>query len=175
LLVGERVFGSEARYGMVQGRPTVVRVEESVLRALFRQPVDLVSAVASGVEPADIKTVRIDGPGGDFTLERDLERWIAPDFENVEIENAAVNRLLELLTRVHAPSVVIEPFPRRSSVARITLFGYGRNPLDTVQIARVPGATPDEDQWILENGDGVLRVFSARLDPPLAPKDYGLE
>jgi hypothetical protein len=174
LLVGQRLFGTDARYGMVEGRPTVVRLDEPVLRALFRQPRTLASAIASGVEPADVKSIRIDGPGGDFRLERDLERWIAPDHDGVEVAPENVERLLEILTRVHAPNVILDAFPRENAVATITLFGYGQRPLDTVRVAYFAGATSAETRWVLENGDSVLRVFGESLQPPLAMGDYGL-
>jgi hypothetical protein len=175
LLVGQRIFGTDARYGMVEGRPTVVRLNEPVLRALFRQPADLASAIASGVEPADVKSIRIDGPGGDFRLERDLERWIAPDHGSAEVAPEHVERLLEILCRVHAPNVAIETFPRDASVASITMRGYGQRVLDTVRVAFFPGATPADARWVLENGDNVLRVFAESLQPPLRPRDFGLQ
>ena len=52
----------------------------------------------------------------------------------------------------------------------VTLFGFDTRPLDTIRIAR----DPETGKWALENGDNVLRVFPASLQPRLTSADYGL-
>jgi hypothetical protein len=175
LLIGARIgVGSQDRFGMVEGRPVVVRIGEPVLRALFRQPVDLVSPVASGVVAADVKTIRINGPAGDFRLQRDLERWVAPDHDDRDVPPEVVDELLSALMEARAQQVELRPWPRELEVAMITMLGFDAQPLDTVRIAQLPSADDEPGAWILENGDNVLRIHSAELSLPLTPEAFGL-
>jgi hypothetical protein len=175
LIVGARIgVGSQDRFGMVEGRPVIVRIGEPVLRAFFRPPAELVSPVASGAVAADIKTIRIDGPAGDFRLQRDLERWIAPDHDDRDIAPESVDELLFALTQARAQQIELGPYPRDLEVATITMLGFDARPLDTVRIAQLPGAAGDSGGWILENGDNVLRLHSAELSMPLTPDAFGL-
>jgi hypothetical protein len=61
-------------------------------------------------------------------------------------------------------SVAIAPYPRDQEVATITLVGYDSVPLDTVRIA-----LDESGQWILENGDNVLRLHPTESGEVLAP------
>jgi hypothetical protein len=174
LRIGARIgVGSQDRFGMLDGRPAIVRVSEPVLKALFRSPVSLIAATGSGVVPADVKTIRIDGPSGEITIERDVDRWLATSHDGREIPRKLVDGLLATLTGVQAPEVVLEKFPRGDQVASISLFGFTGAPLDTVRVAQRAGAdgTP---RWIVENGDDVLRVFSSLPDLRLTPEGFGL-
>jgi len=175
LLVGARIgVGSQDRFGMVEGWPVVVRIGEPVLRALFRQPADLVSPIASGVVAADVKTIRINGPGGEFRLQRDLERWIAPDHGDRDVPPEIVDDLLSALTQARAQQVELRPYPRELEVATITMLGFDARPLDTVRIGQLPGTNDQPGAWILENGDNVLRIHSTELSLPLTPEAFGL-
>ena len=175
LLVGARMgVGAQDRFGMLEDRGVVIRLPEAVLRALFRQPRELVAATGSGVVPADVKSVRIDGPGGDVTLVRDLERWSSPDHADRPVRGEVVEALLETLTQVHAPEVELKEFPRELQVATITLYGYDARPLDTVRVTREPAHDGGPGRWALENGDNVLRIFSPSLEMALTPEQFGL-
>jgi hypothetical protein len=175
LIVGARIgVGSQDRFGMVEGRPVIVRIGEPVLRAFFRQPAELVSPVASGAVAADIKTIRIDGPDGDFRLQRDLERWIAPDHDDRDVTREIVDELLFALTQARAQQIELGAYPRDLEVAMITMLGFDARPLDTVRIAQLPGAGDEPGAFILENGDNVLRLHSAELSMPLTPQAFGL-
>ena len=50
------------------------------------------------------------------------------------------------------------------------LFGLDGLPLDTVRVIR----DPNDGRWAFENGDGVLRIFPAGLQPALRPADFGV-
>ena len=172
LLVGARMgVGSEDRFGMIEGRPVVVRLPEPALRAFFPRVLSLVDPTASGVEPADVKSLVIRGPEGEFRLERDLERWVETG-SGREVDAATVRRLLDLLTRHRARSLELSEYRSEwQDSATIILYGYDAWPLDTVRVAQVT-ATGDR---ALENGDNVLRMLADDVDIPLTPADFGLE
>ncbi|MHC5022990.1 MAG: DUF4340 domain-containing protein [Planctomycetota bacterium] len=171
LLVGARMSaGSQERYGLIEGRPVVIRLNEAVLAALFRPAGRLVDPTASGVDAADVKSVRILTDEEQLDFERDLDRWIAPDLAGRDVETPLVESLLATVTATRAPELEIKPYPYELQVAIVTLFGFDGGPLDTIRIAR----DPDTGQWALENGDNVLRVFPASLQPRLTSADYGL-
>jgi hypothetical protein len=170
LLVGGRMgVGAEDRFGMVEGRPVVVRLPEAVLLAFFRPAVSLIDPTASGVLAPNVKTLVIRGPEGELRLQRDLERWRAPE-HGVEVPGRVVAALLEQLTELRAGRIEVGPFPRELQVAAVTMEGFDALPLDTVRIAR----DPDTGHWALDNGDDVLRIFAAETAIPLTPADFGL-
>ena len=82
-----------------------------------------------------------------------------------------MNGLLAQLSQVRPQAIRLAVFPAETQVATITLEGFGGRPLDSVRVAR------DEttQEWILENGDNVLRYFPESMRFPLTPEDFGLE
>jgi hypothetical protein len=170
LLVGARMgVGSEDRFGMVEGRPVVVRLPEAVLLAFFRPVVTLIDPTASGVLAANVKSIVVRGPDGEVRLGRDLERWVVPD-DGVEVKREIVKRLLEVLTERRSDRIDVMTYPRDHQVATITMHGFDARPLDTVRVAR----DPETGAWALDNGDDVLRIFPAETTIPLTPDDFGL-
>ena len=175
LLVGSPIgAGSLERFGMVEGRSVVVRLTVPVLQALFPPADQLVDPTASGVKAADVMSLRIRGPNGEFDLRRDLDRWLAPeagpDGGDLELHGPQVEDLLRQITELRAPEVKIQAYPLDLEVATITLYGHGRKALETVRIAR----EQDTGRWALENGDNVLRIFPASFALRLTPQDFGL-
>ena len=171
LLVGARLaIGSDDRFGMIQGRPVVVRLPEAVLRAFFGARESLIALTASGVVPADVKSLVIRTEQGELRLVRDLDRWRAPEF-SMEVPAGTVNELLEQLTSLQAAQIRIQEYPQDLQVATITMRGFDDRPIDTVRIAR----EEDTGRWWLENGDNVLRVFAESLQLRLTPGDFGLQ
>jgi len=174
LRIGSRVgVGSQDRFGLIEGRAVVVRIPEAVLQALFLTPKALVSNVPSGVVPADVMSIIIRSESGAWELRRELERWVAPDYDNKEVDGDLVDELLAGLARNPAPEVEIRPYPRDLQVATITLRGYGGKPLDTVRIAHETQA--EGSRWALENGDDVLRIYPPSMQLRLHPVDFGLK
>ncbi len=175
LLVGARVgMATQDRFGMMEGSPSVVRLTEPVLKALFPGPDQLAAATASGVEPADVGSIRIDGTLGVIGLQRDEERWIAPEHGGREVAADRVQQLLDVLTTVHASEIVLRPYPRDLEVATVSFFAHDGRPLDTVRIIRLPAEGDAERPWGLENGDDVIRVLPASVALELSPDAYGL-
>ena len=171
LLVGARLaIGSNDRFGLIEGRPVIVRLPEAVLRAFFRSPESLIALTASGVVPADVKSLVIRTEQGELRLERDLDRWRAPAF-STEVPAGTVNELLEQLTSLQAAQITIREYPQDLQVATITMRGFDNIPIDTVRIAR----EENTGRWWLENGDNVLRVFAESLQLRLTPGDFGLQ
>ena len=155
---------------MIQGRPVVVRLSEPVLRALFRRPESLADPTGSSVLAPDVKSLVIRGPGGEFRLVRDLDRWSAPQY-GVEVPRQLVQDLLEQLTALRAAEIEFRPHPHEMEVATVTLYGFDATPLDTVRIAR----EADSGRWSLENGDDVLRFYPKNLQIRITPSDFDLQ
>jgi hypothetical protein len=171
LLIGARAAGSsQDYYGMIEGRPVIVRLSAATLGALFRQPQNLVDPTASGVVPADVKTLVIRTAGSEFKLERSLEQWHAPENNNAQVNSAYVQELLDQLTKLRAPAVDFREYPRDLEVATITMHGFDGKAIDTVRVAN----DTTTNRWILENGDNVLRLFPAGLKLRMSPADFGL-
>jgi hypothetical protein len=172
LLIGSLIgAGGQDRFGMVEGRPVLIRLGAPVLAALFPTRESLVQPTASGVLGVDVKSIRISGPDGDFTLTRDLDRWRAPDSGNVEVDRRLVEQLLTYLTELRASRVAFEPFPRDRQLAFVTLTGFSGKPLDTIRVAR---QGPDAE-WIMDNGDSVQRRYPAATQVRLTPAEFGLQ
>jgi len=158
------------RFGVVEGRPTVVRINRATVEAMFPAVELLIAPTGSGVPSADVKTITIRAGGSELEFERDLEKWRSLTHDGLEISATLVEELLRQLTELRAPRVSVEPYPMEQQAAIITLGGFGGKPLDTVRIVK------DETtgNWGFENGDNVLRIFPASMKLRLAPSDYGL-
>jgi hypothetical protein len=156
---------------MIEGRPVVVKLTEPVLRALIRLPQDLAAPTASGAQAADVKTIIIRHQGAELKLQRDLERWRAPEHRDVtDVSAALVQELLEHLTMLRATRVELREYPRDQELATITLYGFDDKALDTIRIAR----DPQTNGWLMDNGDNVLRAFPTGLKLRMTPAEFGL-
>ena len=175
LLVGDRVGGrNQDRYVMIDGIPSVLRLDEKSVASLLAEPISLVDPLASGVPRSSIKAIEIRGPIDDIYLERDLDRWIASSHDGVEVPADRVDSLLELLIEIPASDVaLVESYPRELEQGTITLIGYDRRPLDTVRLLREKPS--DGGRWGMENGDMIIRIQSGIIDMPLSPADWGLK
>ncbi len=171
LLIGSPAGGgTQDRFAMIEGRPVVMRVDAATLGVLFVNAVNLIDPTASGEIAADIKSMRITGPDGEFTLTRDMEDWIAPDWDDHTVPADAANQLLETLTERAAERLGIQQYPHEMEVATVTLYGFGGTPRDTVRIVR----DPDSGRYFVENGDNVLRQMPAGVPLRLTPREFGL-
>lgn len=173
LIIGNRAGGAGQDYfGMIEGRPVIVRLSGAVLAALFRQPADLAALTGSGVNLADVKTITIrHRDHGELRLERDLDKWRAIAPAEREITAAHAQELLEQLTQLRGTGVEFaERYPRELEVATVTLHGYDGKALDTVRIIH----DEQSGRWAMENGDNVLRIFPASLKMRLSAADFGM-
>jgi hypothetical protein len=181
LFIGARAGGGTMdHFGMIEGRPVVVRLSGAVIAAMLRQPPDLAAMTASGAVPADVKSIVIRSADGEVRLERELEKWrgvtgaasaAGDDSPSPrEINAAHANQLLEQLTSLRATSVEFAPYPRELEVATITLHGFEGRALDTVRIVQ----EKETGRWGMENGDNVIRIYPAGLNLRLKPPDFGL-
>ncbi|MEE2908155.1 MAG: DUF4340 domain-containing protein [Planctomycetota bacterium] len=174
LLIGDRVGGrTQDRYVMIEGIPSVLRLQAKTVAALLENPINLVDPRASGISRAGVKALVIRGPTEDIRLERDLDRWIAPSHGDVEVPRDRVESLMDLLFLTPGTEVaLVESYPTELEVGSITLVGYDQRPMDTVRVLR---ETPEDgERWGLENGDLVVRIHSAAMTVPLRPVDWGL-
>lgn len=170
LLIGVPIGGSPDWYAMVEGRSTVFRMEGNTLARMFNSDA-LVDPTGSGVRPADVKSMTVRTESDDFTIERDLDRWIAPARGGREVPADVADQLLRGLTEVRAQAVNVAEFPRDASIGLVILRDFSGRAIDTIRVARAP--EPD-GRWILENGDNVLRLFPASTQLPLTAAAFGL-
>jgi len=173
LLVGSRMgVGSEDRFGMVEGRDAVVRVPEAVLAAFFVRTTALVDPTPSGVLPADVKSIVIRQGGVELRLERDLERWRAPDV-GVDADAATVESLLRLLTETRAVQIEISDEPLYSVAGQsITFYGFDGRPMETVRFGMTRPSGPSG--LVTDNGDNVWRILPRNIEFPLTADQLGL-
>ena len=155
---------------MMEGVPVVFRLGADTLARLFTDAANLAAPTAIGVLPADVKAVVIRTDAGEVRLERNLERWLAPDRNNLAVDARLVNDLLAQLSELRPQVIRLAPFPAAAQVATITLEGFGGRPIDSIRVARDEAT----QAWILENGDSVLRYFPESVRFRLTPVDFGL-
>ena len=172
LMIGDRVGGrTQDRYAMIEGIPSIIRLEAKVLAAILEDPIRLVDPRATGVSSPSVKSIIIRSPGQEIELERDLDRWLARSHDDAEVPADRVESLIELLTDIPgAELAIMESYPRELEAGTITLLGYDQRPLDTVRVLRETPA--DGSRWGLENGDGVIRIHPTLLTVPLVDRDW---
>ncbi|MDG2424801.1 MAG: DUF4340 domain-containing protein [Phycisphaerales bacterium] len=174
LLIGDRVGGrTQDRYVMIEGIPSVLRLEAKTVVALLEDPINLIDSRASGISRAGVKAIVIRGSGEDIRLERDLDRWIAMSHDAVEVPRDRVEALMDLIFDAPAMEVaLVETYPQELEAGSITLIGYDQRPMDTVRVLR---ETPEDGlRWGLENGDLVVRIHPSAITVPLSATDWGL-
>ena len=173
LLVGDRLgSASQDRSGMIEGVPVVLSLDGRTVASILPDPATLIDHRASRVRPADVKTIEIEGPDGTFRLQRSLEYWVAPGYDDQEVPPERVEELLQSMTTLRATEIELrDDYPAELERARVTFLGFDGSPLDTVRLLR---EQPETGKWAMENGDNVLRVHPEFLVLHLRPVDYGL-
>ena len=173
LLVGDRLgSASQDRSGMIEGVPVVLSLDGRTVASILPDPATLIDHRASRVRPADVKTIEIEGPDGTFRLQRSLEYWVAPGYDDQEVPTERVEELLQSMTTLRATEIELrDDYPAELERARVTFLGFDGSPLDTVRLLR---EQPETGKWAMENGDNVLRVHPEFLVLHLRPVDYGL-
>jgi len=163
ILIGGRVSaGSQDRYVMLEGQPVVFSMKWDSLSGLFPIPEMFVDPTGSGVSPFDVKRMIIHVDGTEQMFTRELERWV--DASGIQTDNSKIDGILTWVLDSKPPSVALGAYPREDEVATVTLVGYDSSPLDTVRIA-----LDQSGQWILENGDNVLKIHPPEAGSALAP------
>ena len=163
VVIGGRVAaGSQDRYVMVRENPVVCRMSSEALAQLFPVPEMFVDSTGSGVSRFDVKQVVIRTNDKEVRMTREIDRWV--DEKGIQADSPAVDALLTWVLETKPASVAISAYPSGDEVASVTLIGYDMSPLDTIRIAR-----DASNQWILENGDNVLRLHPIESGEALAP------
>lgn len=165
LIGGPAGIVGRGRFAMIEGVPSVFRLDEATLAGMIPAIGSLIEPTGTSVSPADVKFVIVESDAGRLRLERDLDRWMITVDEGIpeEIEPATVQSLLDLLSQTRSNDLQLQTFPSSLEVATIVLHGFDGRPLDAIRIAR----EPEGGRWALENGDGVLRLFPANTKIPL--------
>ena len=155
LLIGSRVAaGTQDRYVMFKDQPMVFAMKWEILSQLFPLSEILIDSTGSGISKFDIKRITIRTSQMSYRCERTLDRWQVMDGGPI-VDSESIAAMLNWLLDAQALSVAISQYPTQSEVATVTFEGYDERPLDTVRIA-----TNEEGNWILENGDNVLRIHA---------------
>lgn len=171
VLVGRTMaIGGGDRFGMLEGHPVLLALSPTTLQALFAAPAALIDPAACDVLAADVKRVRIEGPEGEFSVERDLDRWRSPQADGGQADTRAIDEFFRRLTEVRATSVNLRPIPRELLVGRIDLIGFDGTVLASIEV----GADPAGSQIALDSGDGVARIFPASMAPGLTKAALGI-
>jgi hypothetical protein len=173
ILLGDPIgVGSADRYGLIEGSPTVIRLDGETQQVLVPTAATLVDATGSGVIREDIAGIEIQTADEALSIERDFDGWQAylGQDDPVEIARDPVEQLMKQLTSSRAGEILLTPFPLELQHAIVILYGFDGSPIDTIRIAR----DPDGGNWALENGDDVLRIFPASFELPLRAVDFGL-
>lgn len=174
ILLGDPIgVGSSDRYALVEGSPTILRLDEQTQRVLVPTAATLVDSTGTGVVREDVAQIEIRSPAGTLTLVREFDAWRAgvQDSPLRDVEREPVEQLLGQLTSSRAGEIAITGYPAELEHSIVILYGFDGGPLDTVRIVREEG----NGRWALENGDGVLRVFPSSFEPPLTPADFGIQ
>jgi len=168
LLIGERVGGTSGdRFAMIDGVPSVVRVDRKTVAELLADPIKFIDHTGSSVAPMDVRSVRILTANATVELVRDLDRWRVVD--GPYVDRAMVDGLLETLLATPASDVTLrDNYPRELEVATVVLEGLDGRPLDTVRVLREPVTPQGGGRWGLENGDNVIRILPEGTWLPLA-------
>ena len=181
LVVGRTTtVGGSDRFGMLQGHPALLSLSQATLQTLFAAPAALIDPRACAVLAADIKRIRIEGPDGTFTVERDLDRWRSPDVaaapgdaepaRGAEVDLLRVNEFLRRLLDGRASAVNLNPIPRELLIGRIDLIGFDGAPLASIEV----GADAAGANMAFDSGDGVARIFPTASAPSLDRAALGL-
>lgn len=165
ILIGGRVSaGSQDRYMMLAGQPAVFTMKWKTVSQLFPMPELLIDSTGSGTSRFDAKQVTIRSNSREIILQRDLDRWIQIPSDGTPVNSTEVDELLNWVLDSKALSIAIGPYPIESEIATVIFTGYDLFPIDAVRIAKT-----SEGEWILENGDNVLRRHPPESGEVLTP------
>ena len=165
ILIGGRVSaGSQNRYVKLVNTPMVFSMNWDDLSQLFPTAELIASPTGSGVSAFDVKRIRIATKESETNLHRELEVWVDETRGDKVVDAEDVRALLKWLVEAHPVSIAIGPYPRSLQVATITFEGYDYMPMDTVRIAK-----QEDGQWILDNGENVLRLHPIGAGEVLLP------
>jgi hypothetical protein len=165
VFIGGRVSaGSQDRYMMLAGRPVVFTMKWETVSQLFPLPEILIDSTGSGVSRFDAKQVTIRSKHGQVVLQRDLDRWINMSQDGTIANANEVDALLNWVLDAKPLSIAIGQYPIDQEVVTVVFAGYDLIPIDSVRIAKTLLG-----DWILENGDNVLRLHSAESGDALTP------
>ncbi|MSR40792.1 MAG: DUF4340 domain-containing protein [Phycisphaerales bacterium] len=172
LLIGDPIaIGSQDRFGMMEGVPTVLRLSAPTLAGLLPRFELLVSPLASGVRAVDITQIEIlqtrEGTVHALLLQRTLDGWSVPAEDGSRVRVDAVLQLVACLTESRAKSLAADAADPSNVFATVLLRGIGGLSLGAVIVSR--DATTGE--WGLDDGSGVRRVFAATPALPLTASE----
>jgi hypothetical protein len=149
---------------MLAGRPAIFTMKWETVSQLFPLPEILIDSTGSGVSRFDAKQVTIRSNQSEIILQRDLDRWINVSTGSAIVDPIAVDALLNWVLDTKPLSIAIGQYPMEQEVATVVFAGYDLSPLDSVRIAKTA-----DGEWILENGDNVLRLHAPEAGAAIAP------
>lgn len=176
VLVGDAIAGSgQARYAMMEGVPSVVRMKPRDVRRLLGDPMSLVDKSGTDVAAMDVHRIDVQVGADRVLLERSLDHWVAPAHGGSVAAAGVVEGLMNVLTTPVATELMfVDRYPSDLEVAVMTLRGRQGAPLDSVRILREPLPPDGRGRWAMENGDRVLRILPEGTHLPLSAEAFGL-
>ena len=174
--MGDAIAGSgQARYAMVEGVPSVVRMKPPDVRRLLGDPMSLVDKSGTDVAAMDVHRIDVQVGADRVLLERSLDHWVAPAHGGSVAAAGVVEGLMNVLTTPVATELMfVDRYPSDLEVAVMTLRGRQGAPLDSVRILREPLPPDGRGRWAMENGDRVLRILPEGTHLPLSAEAFGL-
>mgnify|MGYP001322589004 CR=1 FL=1 len=152
LLIGSRISaGSQDRFVMIEQQPIVFAMNWNAIEQLFPRAEQLVDSTGSDASKYDVKRLTVRGNGLEIQFEKKLDQWIQLS-EGAPIPTKTVDALIQWVLESKPISIAFGPYPRLQEIMTVTMDGYDLMPMDTVRIAKT-----EDGQFILENGDNVLR------------------
>ncbi len=168
LLIGDPIaIGSQDRFGMMEGTPSVLRLSATTLAALLPRFELLVSPIASGVRAADMTQIEILQPSTEsvrsLLLERTLDGWQCAAVASSEVQKDVLSKLIAALTETRAKSLASGAANPADVIATVVLRGVGGTTLGAVIVSR----STETGEWALDDGSGVRRVYPPAMEIPL--------
>ncbi|MBM4052624.1 MAG: DUF4340 domain-containing protein [Planctomycetes bacterium] len=163
--------GTGLRVARRVGSPAVVSLDERALASMDPAPESLIDGRMLEVPASAIKSIAIDGPAGQGTLERRDGQWFLVDAahpDGTPAREPAIASLLVALTEARAMAMNEQGAPEGLARTSIAVAGFDGASLGSIAIVREGPA----GRFGVECGDGLLRIYSERMLLPLEPGEY---
>ncbi|MBM4110352.1 MAG: DUF4340 domain-containing protein [Phycisphaerae bacterium] len=163
--------GTGLRVARRVGSPAIVSLDERALASMDPAPESLIDGRMLDVPSSSIKAIVIDGPAGQFTLERREGQWFVIDAAHADgapAREPAIASLVVALTEARAMAMNDQGAPDTLARTMISVRGFDGASLASLTVVR----EGPNGRFGVACGDGLLRIYSERMLLPLAPEQY---
>ncbi len=159
--------GTGLRVGRRLGQGAIVSLDERALVAMAPAPESLIDGRLVSEPTSAVQSIRIDGPGGAFALERREGAWVLGG-TGATARPTAVSALLSALTEARATALNEQSAPAELPTTTVTVHGFDGRTLSTLRVVQ----EGERGRIGVDCGDGLLRIYSDRLHLPLAESEF---